>query len=238
MAFLFIMARKFYNESEIKFSEYPKSPKFIIHTEKKFGRLVVIGFAGQGESWLSTWFCKCECGKIIKANGSNLIKGNTLSCGCLKLEKIKEATTTHGHSKNGHTSPEYNTWANMFSRTQNPKNTSFMDYGGRGITLCERWLKFENFLADMGEKPGKNYSIDRIENDLGYYKENCRWATPQEQADNKRSNILLTYNGKTQNITQWENELGTNRGTLWMRLKLGWSVEKALTMPTKNYRKS
>lgn len=122
----------------------------------------------------------------------------------------------------------YHSWSAMKMRCLNPNYKEYNHYGERGITICPRWMKFENFYKDMGDVPvGK--SIDRINNNLGYYKENCKWSTPKEQANNRRSNRLITFNNKTLNIKQWSEELKTTRKTIYGRLDRGWSIEKALT---------
>lgn len=217
------MAKKFYKESELVFEENAKSPRFQDLTGQKFKRLTVLGFAGRNT--VSQWFCRCECGNITKVLGNGLKNGDTSSCGCLQKEQL----TTHGYSlRNGKESRTYITWQSMIARCKNPSNASFMDYGSRGIEVCSRWLKFENFLADMGERP-KGKTLDRKENEKGYYKENCRWATPKEQANNRSTNVMLTHNGKTLNVAQWAEELGLKRTTVYARLKLGWSIERALT---------
>lgn len=120
----------------------------------------------------------------------------------------------------------------MLDRCRNHNNSDFFYYGGRGIKVCDRWKNsFENFLEDMGERP-KRTSIDRIDNNGNYEPGNCRWATKKEQNNNQRSNINLTFNGKTQTTAQWADELGMNSGTVRYRVnKLGWSAEKALTTP-------
>lgn len=115
----------------------------------------------------------------------------------------------------------------MISRCTNPNVKCFSNYGGRGIKICNEWEKFENFLADMGERP-EGKTIERIENDKGYYKENCRWATKKEQANNKRNNVPFTFNGKTQNAAQWEAELGLKKSYLSNRLYRGQSIERII----------
>lgn len=126
--------------------------------------------------------------------------------------------------------PEYRTWTSVKQRCYNPNHTEYHRYGARGIKVCKRWRSFDNFFADMGERPSKNYSIDRINNDKDYKPSNCRWATAKEQANNRRSNRLLTFNGKAQNMKQWATEIGIPYVTLYQRLsKQGWSVERALT---------
>ena len=116
----------------------------------------------------------------------------------------------------------------MIDRTGNPNHEAYDHYGGRGIKVCERWLDFANFFSDMGERP-EGTSIDRIDNDLGYFKENCKWSTQLEQNHNKSSNVLLTHNGKTQDITQWALEIGVNRQTLFSRYYQGKSAADILS---------
>ncbi len=129
-------------------------------------------------------------------------------------------------------SSEYNTWHRMIQRTTNPNDTRYDRYGGRGITVCERWRSFENFYADMGDKPSVGMSIERINNDLGYFPENCKWATSKEQSNNTCRNHLITFEGRTQTITQWAREKGIKPVTLNSRFRNGWSVERALTTCT------
>jgi hypothetical protein len=150
--------------------------------EADFGSLRVLGYAGQAKGH-SYWLCLCKCGKALFAKGSALKCGNTQSCGC---SRDAGCNLRHGYTD----SPTYNVWRNMKQRCYNPKATDYYLYGGRGITVCDRWLNsFENFLADMGEKP-ENMSIDRKDNDQHYCKDNCRWATDHEQALNRRAKAV------------------------------------------------
>lgn len=127
--------------------------------------------------------------------------------------------------------PEKFIWIAMLDRCKNTNNTGFKNYGGRGIAVCKRWEKFENFLADMGRRPSKDHSIDRKDNNGNYEPGNCRWATMIEQARNRRDNHLLTYEGVTLTIKEWANRLNILDSVIHKRLKLGWSVEKAVTTP-------
>jgi len=132
------------------------------------------------------WKCLCDCGNYTIVRGGNLQQGSTLSCGCEKLRRQKAAVSTHGHSSGGVISRTYNSWRTMVRRCTEPTNKDWFRYGGRGIKVCTRWLKFENFLADMGERPtGK--TLDRKDNYKGYSKVNCRWATYLQQRHNRRS---------------------------------------------------
>lgn len=201
---------------------------------QRFGRLIVIKHVGINKWKNSTWLCQCDCGKKKTICGNNLRRKVTQSCGCLQVEGIAQRSTKHGHNKRGKTTRTYRSWMHIIQRCTNPNNEYYYLYGGRGIKICRRWMKFENFLEDMGESPGFGYSIDRINNNQGYYKENCRWTTPKEQQRNTRDNHLETYNGKTQCIAAWAEEYNIPYTTLWNRLyTYGWSIEKAVTIPVK-----
>jgi hypothetical protein len=145
---------------------------------------------------------------------------------------------THGHSLVGKVSPTYKTWLRMKERCYNPHKDKYKYYGGRGIKVCARWSKFENFLADMGEKPA-GLTLDRVDNDGDYKPSNCRWATLKEQARNKRNNHFLTFRGETRTLTEWARTLKIPQPTLSRRLIDGWRVEDALTKdPSKWFTKN
>ena len=187
---------------------------------ERFGRLVVMSLAYiKGATY---WNCICDCGNTVIVRRNGLTTGNTQSCGCL----LHEAITTHGQ----HSSDHYKVWSDMIRRCENSNTVCYKDYGGRGIKVCERWHDIKKFIEDMGPRP-KGYEIDRIDNDGDYCKENCRWASRTEQNRNTRRNRLVTYKGKTQCLSVWEEELGMNRGTLQQRLDSGKSVEEAITTP-------
>lgn len=150
-------------------------------TGQRFGRLIAIDRApnikDNGGSW-TAWLCKCECGAVVTVRTGCLRRGDTQSCGCLRSEII----TKHG----GSASPEYWVWHAMHQRCENPKHESYRNYGARGITVCERWREFADFIADMGPRPSPGHSIDRLDNDGPYEPGNCQWATKPEQGRNRR----------------------------------------------------
>lgn len=149
---------------------------------ERFGRLTVTGEERDSQS--GGWFltCRCDCGAVMATRKQSLRSGHTSSCGCLHKDVQAKRLLKHGRAR----SPLYVTWASMHQRCENPKSTAYYLYGGRGITVCERWNSFENFCADMGERPSPTHSIDRRDNDKGYSPENCRWATKKQQAQNTR----------------------------------------------------
>lgn len=226
--------KRFYSESELVFSEHPNhGGPFKDLTGKKFNRLFIIGFAGvHGRN--GTWFCKCDCAKILALPTARLTSGQTKSCGCWAKEEVSKRMTTHGHSTINGKSGAYGSWNAMISRCNCKGDQAYNKYGGSGVKVCDRWLKFENFLADMGHRPdGK--TLDRIENSKGYSKSNCRWATKTEQANNRRKNRLLEFSGKIQSLSQWSKEKGIPTSTLSGRLSKGWPIEKALTISIKQH---
>jgi len=189
-------------------------------TGQKFGRLTVVSFA-ENRDHVLYWNCLCECGNKKIVQGGSLKSGASTSCGCFHIEKV----TKHGYNKGGNSSPTYHSWINMIQRCTNPNNKCYMDYGGRGIIVCERWLEFINFLEDMGEKPSREYSIDRIDNSGNYCPENCKWSTSKEQAYNRRSNVQLTFNGETKLQYDWAKEWEINHGIISYHLAQGRSIE-------------
>lgn len=200
--------------------------KFIDLTGQKFNRLTVVSRAeSNGKKVL--WNCKCDCGSEAIVISGHLKNGNTKSCGCLNIDKIKERLTTHGMKW----SPEYKSWEAMMQRCNNEKRKDSKDYLGRGISVCDEWRSFEKFYADMGHRP-EGTSLDRIDNDGNYEPGNCRWATSIEQGRNQRTNRMLSFNGKVMCLSEWASELGMSVGTLHSRLnKYKWTIEKSLTTP-------
>lgn len=195
---------------------------------QKFSRLEVKSFSHITKNRLVYWNCLCICGTFRPIRGTRLKSGYTVSCGCYQKEIGKTAGITHGMSKD----PTHIIWRAIKHRCYNPKATVYKYYGERGIKLCDRWLKFENFLTDMGEKP-EGLSIERKDNNLGYFKNNCKWATQKEQANNKRNNVWITVDGITHNVTQWERIKRHSVGLVSGRIFRGWSPEKAVMTPVK-----
>jgi hypothetical protein len=194
-------------------------------TGMRYGKLLAIKQNGYDQSPSRKhvkWDCICDCGKSVNVRLNSLRSGNIKSCGCLfKLGNNK----THGMSK----TTEYLTWLNIKSRCNNPKNKDYHIYGERGIKLCKEWQNsFETFLKDMGKKPSIEHSIDRIDNNGNYEKNNCRWANNYTQSRNKRNNVFYTYNGKKMCITDWASYLGISLSTLYERLDK-WSLNKSLS---------
>lgn len=160
----------------------------------------------------------------------HLRSGATSSCGCIQKEVLRERSLRHGHANVGKISPTYKTWESMMRRGRGTDPEKRKYYIERGITVCERWMKFENFLADMGERPN-GASLDRIDVNGGYEPENCRWATQRQQSRNRRNNRILEFDGRAQPVADWAEYLGINQGTILSRLRAGWSVESALFKP-------
>lgn len=192
-----------------------------------FGRLTGLFQVEQGHAWY-----RCTCGKFTHCSVSQVQRGHVQSCGCLHAELIsaitRQTNTRHGKFN----SRIYSIWQGMKKRCLSPTHIAYKYYGGRGITIDPRWLDFNEFYADMGDPP-PGLSIERADNNLGYSKANCKWATDTAQANNKRSNVPLTFAGKTQNITQWATHLGISRNLIYGRIARGWSADRALTTPAR-----
>lgn len=191
---------------------------------KKFSRLLVIARNGSNKHRESLWTCLCDCGATLDVPRQHLKSGNTRSCGCLQREEAKEKHTKHG--LNG--TPVHGAWRHMHDRCRTEKNKEFKNYGGRGISVCKEWSSFEVFFADMGHPPTPNHSLDRVENDSDYSKNNCRWATPTEQSMNRRVARLVSISGVTKPLTAWARELGLKPDTVFSRLAYGWTDYEAL----------
>jgi hypothetical protein len=190
-----------------------------------FGKLIVLS-GPYGRSY--KWECQCECGEILYPQRAALNAGQTQ---CRKCSLIKAWNGKRTHGRAG--TPEYIIWQGIQQRCKNPKEKAYPRYGGRGISVCKRWVdSFESFFEDMGKRPSDGHSIDRIDNDGNYEPGNCRWATFKEQCNNTSRNSLITFNGTTRTISEWADHIGINYSTLFYRFKNGWSIEKALTIKT------
>lgn len=206
-------------------------PKYIFQSGQVFGYLTAISIEWKPLKRSGShpfWKCKCRCGNETLVSAYKLASGHTKSCGCYNLEVLVARSKTHGQFVGKKMTPAYCSWSCMIQRATNPNLKGFKNYAGRGITVCARWLKFENFFADMGKRP-TGTMLDRIDTNGNYEPGNCRWATRIESANNTRTNRWITFNGKTQTLAQWSREVGLKRLTLFTRLKLGWTVEKTLT---------
>lgn len=192
-----------------------------------FGRLTVIGESSRVSKNRNRYYlCSCSCGNSdVEVRGDYLRSGHTVSCGCEASSILRDRNTTHGM----YGTRIYRIWKNMRNRCENSESQDYQSYGGRGITVCEEWKSFEQFYADMGLPPTETATIERRQNHLGYSPDNCRWAEPREQANNRRSNVYLEYAGRKQTVAQWAREIGINVNTLRFRLRSGWSTERALT---------
>lgn len=162
-----------------------------------FNRLTVIERSERKSGGKAWWRCQCECGGTAVVTSWDLKSGHTKSCGCHNASNRRQKALSHGYNR----TPTYYTWSNMLARCSNPKASRYEQYGGRGIAVCDRWLSFENFLNDMGERP-EGLSLDRIDPDGGYSKENCRWASTSQQSNNRRNNVFVDYEGKRYTIKQ------------------------------------
>lgn len=191
-----------------------RETQFVDLKGQQFGRLTVLEKTDQRRGGSVVWTCRCLCGTVKDISAHELRSGDSRSCGCYQRDRASETFTTHGMSR----TPEYSIWVVMHQRTSNTNDKDYHHYGGRGIEVCERWNSFENFLADMGPRPGSEYTLEREDNNRGYDPGNCRWATHQEQCNNRRNNVFITHNGKTQTISQWARELGVSPQTLRYRL--------------------
>lgn len=213
-------------EMSRKSGKRPKTERVIDMTGRIICRWLVICRMPHDKKRTTKWLCQCNCGNHKIVSGDTLPRGDSRSCGCLTVDRLRghKFFVTHGLCR----SPEYATWSAMRARVQNPNTKNYQGYGGRGITLCERWEKFENFYEDMGPRPTPQHTLDRIDNDGPYCPENCRWATVTEQAENRRSTIRLTHQGKTQSATAWAREFGVSGRRVRSRARKGMTIEEII----------
>lgn len=226
--------------SVISSHTYPGGPMppLIDRTGEKYGRLTVIARSENiGKRRIVAWLCRCECGRPVIVTSSALETGNTRSCGCLVSDMLAQNNRkrrTHG-MKNTRV---YVIWHSMHERCRVKSQTSYKRYGGRGITVCDRWSKFENFLADMGLPPSNKHQLDRIDPNGHYEPGNCRWATPRQQQNNRRNNVVLSWSGEQRTVTEWARYIGIGVSTLFERIRAGWPVEKVLTEPVSQHHRN
>lgn len=197
--------------------------RFVDLTGKRFGRRTMIRLVGRSKDSRQMWEYICDCGKTgITNKGGLKIKP---SCGCLSSETTAKRNYIHGMTG----TRQFNIWGLMIDRCTNPKSAAYKDYAGRGITVCERWKKFENFWEDMKGSYNEKLMLDRIDNDGNYDPKNCRWATWRVQQNNRRGNRHITYGGETKTIAEWARSININQTTLRVRIVKGWSLDKALS---------
>lgn len=219
-------------------------PKKLDLVKQRFGDWIVIDESDhRDKNGLRFVVCQCKCGYIKEVRVATLTNGTSTNCGCNNIKRLKENPVRfkHGQSIGGKTK-EYRTWKQIKGRCYNLNNQKYKNYGGRGITVCDRWLDkehgFENFLQDMGECPGPEYSIDRIDNNGNYCPENTRWATPREQCNNKRDNHIVLYNGQKYTLAQLCREIGIPYHRTKLRLYRGWNIEDTIGYSSKKDSKS
>ncbi|MDR6826475.1 hypothetical protein J2X48_000721 [Bosea sp. BE271] len=193
----------------------------------RFGRLLVSSQAPSiGRD--AVWLCVCDCGAETKVRGRCLRSGETQSCGCYGRQSATRAVTKHAMRGK----PEYAIWCGMKARCHNEKNPAYPRYGGRGIKVCPEWQSFETFYADMGDRPSEAHSLDRVDTNEGYSRQNCRWATATQQARNTRRNLILTVDSESHPISVWAELTGIKYGTLISRFKRGWDPSKIVSSRT------
>lgn len=209
--------------------------KAVNHTGKKFARLTVLERAGHVGRRVG-WRCRCDCGTVLVVAADKLTSGHTRSCGCLLADKNRENRETHGHARKGDRSLTYKSYTNMLTRCENPNAVNYEKYGGSGISICARWRNgtanlsgFECFLIDMGERPGQEYSIDRIDRQRGYEPGNCRWVRGRTQVLNRSSTVTVDVNGYEVPLAVACDLAGVNYATAWARLKRGQPWNGAVT---------
>lgn len=195
----------------------------------RYGRLVVQA-AGEMTARGRVWECLCDCGGRVAVLSAKLNSGHTQSCGCLRHEVLVARNTKHGHgSARKGVSATYTSWQAMQARCYNPTSPSYRNYGGRGIKVCRRWHLFENFLADMGERPA-GMTLERKDSNKAYSPSNCLWADKETQSNNRRDVIIYSYAGRAMSLAQWCRELGLNYHTIYNRIKRsGLSFEQAIS---------
>lgn len=206
-------------------------------TGQTFGRLVVLGPISRASNRAIIWLCRCACGTTRSIVSRSLLHSATLSCGCLKRDNASELNKTHGLSGN----PLYGRLDAMIQRCYNPKHREYRNYGARGITVCDEWKQnpqaFFDHVSQLPNFGQPSYTIDRIDNSLGYTPGNVRWASPTEQNINRRVTRFYTFNGQSMPLTEWAKTIGVSERSLRFRLRSGWSIERTLSQPINTKRK-
>lgn len=194
---------------------------------KKIHRLTVVSYAGKSKNNSYLFDCKCDCGNSKRARLSHLMRGEVKSCGCYRREHSRTKGLLSGtHRMCG--TPTYMSWVAMKFRCNNTRHIAYPQYGGRGIIVCDRWKSFENFLADMGERP-RGTTLDRIDSNGSYEPANCRWATRTTQGRNRRNNKLMTVGQTTLCLSEWAEKTGIGYSTIKERLRRNWTPEMAIS---------
>lgn len=198
------------------------------YSGQRFGRLMAIRLIERDLKWNGhMWLFNCDCGSEKVISIKSVRSGHTSSCGCLFLENLVDRNTTHGLSEARRR--EYRSWKDMRARCNNPKDSDYSDYGGRGILICERWDDFSLFYSDMGLRP-KGLTIDRINVNGNYEPLNCRWASRKTQANNKRTNRRIAIGSETKTLQEWCRHFGIDHSKARYRLAQGWPIEKVFSL--------
>lgn len=192
---------------------------------QRFNRMLVISRADSDKNGNARWNCVCDCGEERTVHSQSLRNGSTQSCGCLNKDS---RPVKHGASGE----PVYKAWHGMIQRCTNKGHHKWHRYGGRGITVCERWLKFENFIEDMGTRP-VGMSVDREDNNGNYEPGNCRWATPLQQGSNRSTNVYVLIDDELLTLSSAARRFGIHKSTVMNRIRSGWEPLKAVTTPVK-----
>lgn len=194
---------------------------------EKYNRLTILDTFRSKEKKRRFARCLCDCGESVVLSYNDVKTGHTKSCGCWKrdyLKKVSEATIGYKYEKI--------VWRGMKTRCYDPDSTNYPLYGGRGITVCDRWINsFDDFIKDMGSRPSRDYSIERRDNNGNYEPSNCHWATDKEQANNRRSSRMVIYRGQTKSVAAWCDHLGLDYHRVRARILNGWDAERAFNTP-------
>lgn len=196
--------------------------KHVMQPNDRFGRLTFKEMCPGLRGGARCGVFVCDCGAEKEMLISNVALGKSKSCGCLSIETTADRARTHGMTG----TPEYRTWNNMWNRCTNPITSRYERYGGRGITVCARWLSFENFLEDMGSRPSAKHSIERGDVNGNYEPGNCRWATKKEQSRNTSTNLFVEYQGERKCVAEWCEQIGIPYSTFIQRLRRGIPLEQ------------